>query len=347
MSLPFYNWSRVAASNASADSTINWAEGQAPSSVNDSARAMMASTAAFRDDIAGAITTGGISTAYTVATYQVFDSFAHLDGKMIAFTPHTTNGATVQLSVDSLSYKPLRSAPGVELPSGVLIQGTPYAAVYNNSDGAFYLHGFFGNPYSIPIGSSIDFWGSTAPNSSFVLAYGQAISRTTYTTLFSLLGTTFGTGDGSTTFNVPDLRGRLIAGKDDMGGSAASRLTSTYFGTSAAALGAVGGSQSHTLTLGELPSGITSSGSSSITVNTSAGTAFPQGSNAAGLGNGLAASITPGANNVPFISSSGSWTFQSTMTGTNTINVASNNTSGNAHATIPPTIIANKLLRII
>src|SRR6266550_5491033 len=67
------------------------------------------------------------------------------------------------------------------------------------------------------------------------------------------MSTTYGIGDGSTTFNLPDLRGRTIAGKDDMGGSAASRLTSTYFGTSAAALGAVGGGESHTLTTAEMP----------------------------------------------------------------------------------------------
>jgi hypothetical protein len=50
--MTLYKWSQTASSDASADSTINWAEGQAPSSVNDSARAMMAATAKYRDDIA-------------------------------------------------------------------------------------------------------------------------------------------------------------------------------------------------------------------------------------------------------------------------------------------------------
>ena len=247
-------WSQTAASNASQDPSINWSEGQSPSSINDSARAEMASVAKWRDDIAGAIATGGSPTAFTVSTYQSFDTLARLNGQIVAFTPHATNGATVTLSVDGLGAKPLRSAPSVELPAGVLVQGTPYVAIYNNSDSAFYLQSFFGNPYSIPIGGVLPYTGTSAPNSSFVLPYGQAISRTTYSTYFSLVSTTFGSGDGSTTFNVPDLRGRVIAGLDNMGGSAASRLTSSYFGGTATSLGAVGGSESHTLTTAQLAS---------------------------------------------------------------------------------------------
>src|SRR3954471_3448964 len=102
-----FTWSQTAATNASADSTINYQEGQSPGSLNDSARALMASVAKWRDDISGAIATGGSSTAYTVASYSNFDSLAHLGGQIIAFTPHATNGATVTLSVDGLGAKPL------------------------------------------------------------------------------------------------------------------------------------------------------------------------------------------------------------------------------------------------
>lgn len=130
--MTLYKWSQTASSDATADSTINWSEGQAPSSVNDSARAMMAATAKYRDDIAGAILTGGTSTAYTVSSYQAFDTLAHLGGQMIAFTPHATNGATVTLNVDSLGAKPLRTSPGAELLAGTIIQGTPYIAVYRS-----------------------------------------------------------------------------------------------------------------------------------------------------------------------------------------------------------------------
>jgi hypothetical protein len=152
-------------------------------------RGMQAATAKYRDDVAGAIVTAGTSTAYTVSSYEVFDTPVRLNGQMIAFTPHTTNGATVTLNVDSLGARPLRTSPGVELLSGTIIQGTPYVAVYNNSDGAFYLRGFYGNPYNIPLGGGLPFFGPTAPNSSFIFPSGQAISRTTYSTLFSLIGT--------------------------------------------------------------------------------------------------------------------------------------------------------------
>ncbi len=150
--MTLYKWSQTASSDATADSTINWAEGQAPSSVNDSAPAMMAATAKYRDDIAGAIVTGGSSTAYTVASYEVFDTLAYLNGQMIAFPPHTTNGATVTLNVDGLGAKPLRSSPNTELLAGTIIQGTPYVAVYNSDDAAFYLRGVLRESVQYPTG---------------------------------------------------------------------------------------------------------------------------------------------------------------------------------------------------
>ncbi|MEH2532724.1 hypothetical protein V1277_000894 [Bradyrhizobium sp. AZCC 1588] len=116
--MTLYRWSQTAANNATADPSINWQEGQSPSSVNDSARAMMASIAKHRDDITGAIVTGGTATAYTVTSYEAFDTLTRLNGQIIAFTPHVTNGATVTLNVDSLGAKPLRSAPATELFAG-------------------------------------------------------------------------------------------------------------------------------------------------------------------------------------------------------------------------------------
>src|SRR5262249_36910918 len=121
-------------------------EGQAPSTVNDSARAMMAAASKYRDDVAGAIATAGTGAAYTLASFQVFDTLAHMDGAMIAFTPHAGNAGACTLNVDALRAKPLRSAPATELLAGMLVAGTPYAATYYNVSGEWILRGLTGAP---------------------------------------------------------------------------------------------------------------------------------------------------------------------------------------------------------
>lgn len=78
-------------------------------------------------------------------------------------------------------------------------------------DGALnYLADFVKN-YSAMAGTIKMFAGSIAPD-GWLLCNGQAVSRTTYSKLFNVIGTTYGEGDGSTTFNVPDLRGRTPVG---------------------------------------------------------------------------------------------------------------------------------------
>jgi microcystin-dependent protein len=64
----------------------------------------------------------------------------------------------------------------------------------------------------VPIGSVLPYAGSSAPSSQWLICNGSAVSRTTYSALFGVLSTTFGSGDGSTTFNLPDLRGRTAVG---------------------------------------------------------------------------------------------------------------------------------------
>ena len=76
----------------------------------------------------------------------------------------------------------------------------------------------------------------------WLVCAGQAVSRTTYAAAFAVLGTTWGAGDGSTTFNLPDLRGRATFGADAMGGTAANRITAGVSGMSGA-LGSTGGDQ--------------------------------------------------------------------------------------------------------
>jgi len=329
-----YIWSQTANANASADSAINYQEGQAPSSVNDSARAVMAVVAKYRDDISGAIVTGGTSTNYTLTSYSIFDTLPHMNGQMIAFTPHTANGATVTLNVDGLGAKPLRVSPNVELQSNVLIQGTPYVATYNNSDGAFYLHNLASNTYGVPLGAGMDFWLPTAPSSAFAFPTGQAISRTTYATLFAAMGTTYGTGDGSTTFNLPDKTGRVSAMKE----ASATRLTAAGSGINGATMGASGGAETKTLLIANLPpytpAGTIANGAITISdPNVPIAAAFTGNNN--GGGGGSFGVIQGGP--APITASQAASTFTGTAQGGTSAPVA----------TIPPLIVCNYILRII
>ena len=113
---------------------------------------------------------------------------------------------------------------------------------------------------ALPAGMVAPFAGAAAP-AGWLLCHGQAVSRDDHAALFAAIGTTYGAGDGRTTFNLPDLRGRAVAGKDDMGGSAAGRLTNQAGGVDGDTLGAAGGAQTHRLGTSQMPSHSHGSGS--------------------------------------------------------------------------------------
>lgn len=93
-----------------------------------------------------------------------------------------------------------------------------------------------------PAGTILDFGGTAAP-AGYLLCDGGAVSRTTYADLFAAIGTNWGSGDGSTTFNVPDLRRRVTVGS---GGVGSTELANT--------VGSEGGEETHRLTEQEMPS---------------------------------------------------------------------------------------------
>jgi microcystin-dependent protein len=93
--------------------------------------------------------------------------------------------------------------------------------------------------FVMPVGSLTAFAGSSAPT-GWIVCDGSAVSRATYADLFAVIGITYGTGDGSTTFNLPNLGGRNIIGKG------ATPATDT--------LGETGGAETHTLTTAQLAS---------------------------------------------------------------------------------------------
>ncbi|WP_339032666.1 tail fiber protein [Bradyrhizobium symbiodeficiens] len=196
------------------------------------------------------------------------------------------------------------------------------------------------------IGELIPYVGSIAPAKT-VFPVGQTLSRTTYADLWAFAqteiaagNTFFNNGNGTTTFGIGDLRGRVIAGKDDMGGSAASRLTSTYFGTSAAALGAVGGLESHPLTVGQIPT-LTSSGT--VTLNVSPAGFVPVSSGSSG--NISLNSVQGGSDSGHVRYFGGMAGAFNALSGSNSMTTTgTGGTTGGAHNNTQPTMICNWLL---
>jgi microcystin-dependent protein len=98
------------------------------------------------------------------------------------------------------------------------------------------------SPQQLPIGTTIPFAGATLPESSgYLICDGSAVSRSIYANLFLVIGTNYGSGDGSTTFNLPDLRGRSVIGAGQGNG-----LSNRNLGTT-------GGAETHTLSIAEMP----------------------------------------------------------------------------------------------
>ena len=101
---------------------------------------------------------------------------------------------------------------------------------------------------SVPTGAIIP-WSSAVIPDGWLICDGRAVSRIDTARLFAVIGTIYGAGNGTTTFNLPDLRGRAIVGLDNMGGSAANVITGSW----ARDMGGVFGEENHQLTIAEMP----------------------------------------------------------------------------------------------
>jgi microcystin-dependent protein len=170
-------------------------------------------------------------------------------------------------------------------------------------------------PNGVPIGSCIAFYGSALPN-GYLWPDGATFTAADYVELNTVLAGNI----------KPDQRGRLAVGKDNMGGSAANRVTSAVSGVDGVTLGATGGEQAHTLTTPEIPSHnhtATDSGHVHAVKKSSIGAG----------GGGL----------VSFMDGSGGDPTGNTNSATANITVA-NTGGGGAHNNIPPAIVSNYIL---
>lgn len=138
--MALWQWSKTATSNATADPTMNWSEGIAPSIVNDNTRALMARVAEWRDDESGLLVTSGTSTAYTLTTNQGLPSTPN-DGQLIVFSPHVTNGAAATLAADGGTAFPFQSSPGNALGASAFTAMIPYQFKFRAASSAWILFG--------------------------------------------------------------------------------------------------------------------------------------------------------------------------------------------------------------
>lgn len=217
-------------------------EGMAPSGVNNVLRAHQG---AIKRWYGWSVPrpTGGSGAAYTLAYAVTPSSLA--DGMTHLVQFHASNAAGATLAVHALGALPLHyHAAGQWRPVPPLLWNADeiFRVAYHAASGAYRLLHLRNRTGEIHLhGAPI------APVGTLACA-GQAVSRSLYAGLFAALGTTYGAGDGTTTFNLPDLRDRIAIGKGDMGGVAAGRLTNALSGIDTSVLGASGGVQGNTAT---------------------------------------------------------------------------------------------------
>jgi microcystin-dependent protein len=248
-------------------------------------------------------------------------------------TMYRSNGSAwvrVTIGLTHISRGNLGSRPAANtVPSGnIYIATDDHGGTSYESDGTSWTKMGGSINGEVAIGAVMDWpYGSAQVPTQDLLPYGQAVLRSAYPELHALAsaaGYPHGAGDGSTTFNLPDYRGKVGAGKDDMGGTAANRITAAISGIAGITLGASGGAEGITLTTGQIPAHAhTDSGHTHVYSRASAS----GGSTGAGAG-GVLDTLTNTNDGLGFAQ-------------------IQNTGGGGAHANVQPTIIVNKIMRAL
>jgi len=208
-------------------------------------------------------------------------------------------GGTVSVGAGSATAPSLAVGTGASHPPGLHSPSTDHIAIATagvdaivvNSDqttnfaanmavaGAISATGKVVGTNSLPIGAPLMWLTNTAP-SGWLFANGQQVSRTTYANLFAVFGTFFGAGDGSTTFNLPNMCEVVPVGQRGMGGAASRGLVAN---SNLGSLGGLAGEENHLLVIGEIPthtpSGTIGGSASAPTLTTGANFSYQGGPN--------------------------------------------------------------------
>jgi microcystin-dependent protein len=245
--MPISAYSTTAGSNTSV-AGINIAEGCPAANVNNGMRAQMADTRSFYEaatwtDLGHTPTRTGATTFTVVGDLTAY----YVIGRRI----RCTDSSTLYGTISNSSYGAPNTTVTVTLDSGSLsvsLTAVSVSVIDPTGDpiGAGAITGEIAigsipasiTGFLVPTGA-ISAWSTSTAPTGWELCRGQAINRTTFANLFAVIGTTYGVGDGSTTFNLPDITGRVIAGQE----ASATRLTSGVSGVDGGTLGASGGNQ--------------------------------------------------------------------------------------------------------
>lgn len=181
-------------------------------------------------------------------------AYGPLTGGERGNTPRRFDGLKIPSGMETYELK------GIDNDMLVLRNGATVAAF---TEAGVYGHGYASVGVAalaedalqklVPAGAILPFAGGSAPQ-GWLLCAGQTVNRFIYSDLFAAIGTTYGAGDGTTTFALPDLRGRTVFGLDNMNGTDAGRLSvANNRGDTGGAQTKSGSTNSYTLTIADIP----------------------------------------------------------------------------------------------